>query len=117
MAASLHSSCQLVVGPQPILELRRSPSSVGGYQEYGIEVNWYFNEVIHGPMEWLILNDSSFSTPIHLGDSLLSVRILYDFSTGLRGFSSADVKRTCRSIFICIFMSSIILSIVWISAD
>ena len=52
MAADAHSSCQLVVGPPPIFELRRSPPQ-GGYQGYGIDVNWYFNEVIHGPMEWL----------------------------------------------------------------
>ena len=42
---------------------------------------------------YVLKNDISFSTPIHLGDSLLSVRILYDFSTGLRGFSSAKGKK------------------------
>ena len=56
----------------------------------------------------ILKNDSSFSTPIHLGDSLLSGWILYDFSTGLRGFSNAKVKRTCHSNFICIFKTSII---------
>ena len=58
------------------------------------------------PWNGILKNDISFSTPIHLGDSLSSVRILYDFSTGLRGFSSAIGKRTCRNIFICNFMSS-----------
>ena len=58
------------------------------------------------PWNGILKNDISFSTPIHVGDSLLSVRILFDFSTGLRGFSSAIGKRTCRNIFICNFMSS-----------
>ena len=64
-------------------------------------------KLLHGPMEDGILkNDISFSTPIHVGDSLLSVRILFDFSIGLRGFSSAIGKRTCRNIFICNFTRS-----------
>ena len=61
-------------------------------------------KLLHGPMDDGILkNDISFSTPIHVGDSLLSVRILFDFSTGVRGFSSAIGKRTCLNIFICNF--------------
>ena len=54
-------------------------------------------KLLHGPMEDGILkNDISFSTPIHVGDSLLSVRILFDFSIGLRGFSSAVGKKTSK---------------------
>ena len=58
------------------------------------------------PWNGILKNDISFSTPIHSGDPLLSVRILFDFSTGLRGFSNAIGKRTCRNIFICNFTSS-----------
>ena len=67
------------------------------------------------PWNNIMKNDISFSTPIHVGDSLLSVRILFDFSTGLRCFSSAIGKRTCRNIFICNSMSSNL--VVWFSAD
>ena len=51
MAASLLSLCQLVVGPPPIFELRRSPPP-GGYQGHGvIDLNMVLDKVIQGLMD------------------------------------------------------------------
>ena len=64
------------------------------------------SEVIHGleTHGWYGLkNDASFSTPIYLGDSLLSGWILYDFSTGLRGFSSETSEKDMSQYFYMYF--------------
>ena len=91
----------------------------GEYQHWHDLVSFVrYSKVLHGPMDSYVLkNDISLSTPIHLGDSLLSVRILYDFSTGLRGFSSEVIFDASRYFYMKFYEISIILSIVWISAD